>query len=148
MLVTAAIFYLFVILIVILYGWQPSISNGYYLEKVGNWFTGWAISVGVLLFITQVQVNPLVLFPSFGFIVVGLAPKFKSWQKTIHYLGAMFIILGGCAMVAYNDWFMGLYAAMLIGMFSLIPMKNRIFWIEIIAFTILILLLGFTGLRL
>jgi len=124
---------IYAIIVVSCFGLQDSFSASY--KEVGNWFTVWCISVGILLFIGLVKENPIVLFPTFGFIVVGLAPKFDEWQKPIHYLGALFIILGGCGVIAYEKFWYGLIALGIIASFTLLTrkIKRKILWLEIIS---------------
>jgi len=133
-------FFGYVALIIALYGVQASISDSYYLKKIGNWFVVWCFSMAALLIITLASKSGLVLFPAFGFCVVGLAPKFEEWMDgKMHLIGAVTIIAGGLVMVMVDfSLLYGLGAAIVLGLFIALTKKlnNRILWIELLAFTL------------
>jgi len=136
-----SLFFGYVGLIISLYGWQPSISDSYYVEKIGNWFVIWCFAMAVMLMVTLANKSGLVLFPSFGFCVVGLAPKFKEWlHRLMHTIGAITIIVGGLLMVAVDFSLMyGIASTLTIGLFILLSKKlnNRVLWIELLAFVLI-----------
>ena len=142
---TIILFSAYVVYITARYGWLPSISHSFLVKKEGWVFVAWCLTIGVMLFISLVETSEIVAFVAFGFIVVGANPQIDSpFQKKIHYWGALYIILGGCAMVLVdvNPW-LGAGITVAIGLFALLShlfrLPNKIFWIEIVAFLLIII---------
>ena len=139
---TISIIIVYLVYVYFRYGMLDSISESY--RYTGMLFQGWCIAVGVLLFISIYKESPMVLFPSFGFVVVGLAPKYyMEWQKVIHYYGALFIIVRGCTLVIFNyDVFLGiLITGVITAVFfitSRYRMNRRILWVELISIVLII----------
>jgi hypothetical protein len=135
------LFFSYVGLITTLYGIQPSISDSYYIKRIGNWFVVWCFAMATLLMATLANKSGLVLFPSFGFCVVGLAPKFEEWMDgKMHLIGAITIIAGGLLMIVVDfSLIYSIGATLAIGLFILLSKKlnNRVFWIELLAFVLI-----------
>ena len=79
-------------------GYIPdSISNTYYLTGKKGWFT-LAMMTGALtlipgaLEITPENIQPIPFFAAAGMLLVGAAPRFKDYEKTAHYLGAIMLL--------------------------------------------------------
>ena len=74
-----------------------SISNTYYLTGKKAWFT-LAIITGALslipgaLEITPENIQAIPFIAAVGMLMVGAAPNFKDYEKTIHYLGAIILL--------------------------------------------------------
>lgn len=135
-----ALFY--ITIITLIYGWQKSFSDTYYIKEIGWKFSAWCWTMGLLLFLGLYKDAPTVLFPAFGFFVVGFTPKMKEkWIKPVHFYGALIIIVGSCIMlVSHYSIVYGLTSAIIIGLFYWLADKyklnNYILWIEILAFTL------------
>lgn len=120
-----------------------SISNLYYLTGKKAWFT-LAIMTGALSFmpcaldITPENLQAIPFIATTGMLMVGAAPNFKEYGKTVHYLGAIILL-------AFSQiWIMILNPELLlpwiaygIGLAWKILIKNKkpinwVFWAEII----------------
>ena len=118
----------------------PSISDSWY-ELVGKekiLFTLFCFSIGFLMFFQMDGTNPLFFFSGAGLIFTGTAAAFKEKQvKTVHTIGAITCIVFGLAALAYerNTIIPSLVFVGIGFLMYLYPIKNRVWWIEILAFT-------------
>lgn len=76
-----------------------SISDTYY-ERAGNWFTIIMFVASLLLIIGMLDISEgsywqfVSFFTGAGMALVGAAPKFKTGERVIHYLGASVLLVG------------------------------------------------------
>ena len=120
-----------------------SISDTYY-EGAGNWFTIVMFIASFLLIAGMLEMTKdsywqfVSFFTGAGMALVGAAPKFKTGEKIVHYLGAS-VLLAGSQM-----WLLlfGNPLALLVWLTALLwyKSKKKIFWCEIIC--LLSVLLG------
>lgn len=118
----------------------PSISDSWYMlvGKEKGLFTLFCLSIGFLMFFQMDGTNPFFFFSGAGLIFTGTAAAFKEKQvKTVHLIGAVACIVFGLVALLYERntiipmvFFVGV--GLLIW---LLPIKNRVWWIEILAFT-------------
>lgn len=131
------IFLLFVIIMTFIFDWQPSISNFFnVLPKGWKWiFTLFMCVLGVFcIFIGR---NNTMVLMGFSSMLVGFFPRFNDDQKIQHYISAVGIIGAGMWQigVALGLWYLPIIFIILL--YPLTKIKNRIFWIEIVAFLII-----------
>lgn len=131
----------YVLLITLKYGVLPSISDSYYKHNSKLLFFLFMLGVG--LPITLMATSGLMFFSGALFILCGCAPAFKrntySFEDEVHKIGA----LGGiCLLLSYfaiSHFYLPIILAISIGFpVYLLNPKNKTFWLEIIAFIILI----------
>lgn len=110
-----------------------SLSETYYLGA-GNWFCFiFALSsfliAGHLFSITPDIFRFLCFFASGGMLFVGIAPKFKDEESTIHVAGATMLLLSS------QIWLCLYSSPWILLTWLLLPLwinlKQRIFWCEI-----------------
>jgi len=76
-----------------------SISDTYY-EGAGNWFTIVMFIASFLLIAGMLEMTKdsywqfVSFFTGAGMALVGAAPKFKTGEKIVHYLGASVLLAG------------------------------------------------------
>jgi hypothetical protein len=133
-----ALFWAYLIPMVIIYGWPQSISATFYsLPKRINWlFTVWLWALSILLMIAG---STNLMFLAAGFIMfVGVYPYFTE-QKWQHYICAMLGILIGLASLYfdYNEWWLLILAATFVVFAYLAKIKYIDLWLEVAAFVII-----------
>lgn len=122
-----------------------SISDTYY-EGAGNWFTIIMFVASLLLIIGMLNISEgsywqfVSFFTGAGMALVGAAPKFKTGEKIMHYLGASVLLVGS------QMWLLLFGNPLALLIWIGIPLwwksKQRIFWCEIVClFNIFISLL-------
>lgn len=126
----------------------PSISDSWYqlegLQK--SFFTWFCWSLGFFMLFQTNGTSPLFFLSGAGLCFVGAATMFKSDDKftpIIHFLGALICILSALIgiWIERNNYL----PLILYGITSLIlssekiKLKNKIWWIEIIAFIYIII---------
>lgn len=141
------VFLSYVSFIWIRYGVQKSISDSYYRlrpEKLGFIFTlfimGFAYPAAVVA--ANVWITPA----AFLIIVVGIARAFKDSKllHTLHMIGAY----GGVGLsmvgiwVYYHMWYVTIIFIIISGILFILNVKNKIWWVEILAFIIICIVLG------
>jgi len=145
-------FLLYIVWIVIKFGVQPSISDSFYAlqNKYGKGsLTPWLF----WLFLINVAwpIFPLMQFSGFAFfamagiILVGAAARFKSGKstETPHVIGAT----GGIGLAflsigfVFQGWAWIWLAVFLVlaGTLKLVKINNMIWWVEVLAFALIIL---------
>jgi hypothetical protein len=145
--ISALLAAVYIVLITIIYGWQDSFSDTYYIKRIGWKFSAWCWTMAILLFVGLYEQAGLVFVPSFGFVVVGFTPRMReSWVKPIHFWGALLIIVGALLMVTVQiNLVFGLFATVWLGQFSFvaykIDLKRKILWIELLAFCLIYIIL-------
>jgi hypothetical protein len=139
LIIAAFIFIGYIATITYLYGWLPSISESFYRLPVKfNWIFStflWIISINMM----YAGGTNLMFLAGFFIMFVGVFPYFNEtrWQ---HYISALLGIGFGMASlwVNFNQWPLVLLF-IIIGLFLIVSkVKNLYFWIEIIAFNIII----------
>lgn len=120
-----------------------SISDTYY-EGAGNWFTIIMFVASLLLIIGMLDISEgsywqfISFFTGAGMALVGAAPKFKTGEKVVHYLGASVLLVGS------QMWLLLFGNPLALLVWISIPLwwksKQRTFWCEIIC--LLSVLLG------
>jgi len=129
------------------FGVLPSISESHYKlneSRQGYFFTifCWALSVTMVL--EADNSSPFYFYSGAGLGFVGTATHFKwtgSYTHIVHYLGAFVGIV--CAFIGLYDqsnmWVPAAIFAFITAIFVLFKIKNAIFWIEIVAFLLIII---------
>jgi hypothetical protein len=147
-------FSIYIFWIIVKFGVQPSISDSFYAlqDKYGaGSLTPWLF----WLFLINVAwpIFPLMHFSGFAFfamagiILVGAAARFRSGKstETPHVVGAVggtglaFLAIG----IVFGGWAWLWLPAFVIaaGVLQLIKLKNKIWWVEILAFIMIIIAL-------
>lgn len=120
----------------ILFGWQPSISNIFnVLPKGYKWlFTLFMCVIGV--FCMFIGKNNTMVLMGFSCMLVGFFPRFNDDQGLQHYIAAVGIIGSGMWQVGAVMGLWGIPVSFLILSLTihLTKMNNRLFWIEMVAF--------------
>ncbi len=147
-------FAIYILWIVMKFGVQPSISDSFYAlqNKYGKgslipWlFWLFLINVAWPIF-PLMQFNGFAFFAMAGIILVGAAARFKSGKstETPHVVGAV----GGIGLAflsigfVYQGWAWLWIAVFLVlaGILKLIKINHIIWWVEILAFTLIIVAL-------
>lgn len=120
-----------------------SISDTYY-EGAGNWFTIIMFVASLLLIIGMLDISEgsywqfVSFFTGAGMALVGAAPKFKTGEKVVHYLGASVLLVGSQMWLLLFGNPLALLVWISISLWW--KSKQRIFWCEIIC--LLSVLLG------
>lgn len=112
MIISLSIFTLYIAFILIKFGLIPSISQSYYeLEKIkkgyGWIFTFWAWGVTFFLLPTLLDycsenTKFLAFLTAMGLCFVGIAPRFKTFQKYIHFISAGVCLAGSFLIIIFN----------------------------------------------
>ena len=138
--ITGIYLLLFVILTTIFLGWQTSISNNYKSLPEGyKWiFVVFMMILGSLCI--AIGKDNAMTIAGFGCWFVGCFPRFYDDQNVQHYIGALAIIAGGMweVTVVKEFWYLPIIFLGVIGIIILLKFKNRILWIELVAFVIII----------
>lgn len=143
--ISLVIFISYSIVILNIFGVLPSVSDSYYsLKKYGELgvFTMfcWGVSFPLLIYwidFSQNDWNFLPFLACSALMFVGASPAFRDlkFEKKVHSVSAIICLL--CSYI-WALWFGNIYLAIGCIIFSiaigLISKKNRIYWIEIIAF--------------
>lgn len=117
----------------------PSISESWY-ELVGiekNLFTLFCFSIGFLMLFQMDGTTPLFFFSGAGIIFTGAAAAFKeSMTRTVHTTGAIACIAFGLAALYFERGVIYPASVFCVVAFliNILPIKNRVWWIEILAF--------------
>lgn len=136
-----AITFLYAIYVTAMYGWQKSFSDTYYTQPLGWIFQAWCWVLALLIFLAYYNAAPAILVSTFGFVVVGAAPKMReAWQRPIHFYGAVLTMVGGCWALTQLNLFNGLLGTAILALSALVLMRwkprNYFFWLEALAFLI------------
>lgn len=140
-LVSTEIFWMYVLLIIALYGIPTSLSGSWYLLPNNKRviFTLVCVFNSFLLLFSILPVvndyNTLITLPfaASGLMLVGMSPHFKdkSLQFWIHMIGAF--IAGGFATafcIYHGYWYISVITLVNFIIISIADFKNIIFWIE------------------
>lgn len=127
------------------FGVPKSLSDTFYLwEKVrrdfGMLFTSFCITLGTLMSIVMYDMMTgkwyqfLGVFAGLGLNFVGIAPHFRTWQKTVHVAGATTSAVASILAISLcGYWYV---PAILLALQIIITGKwaTRVFWSEMAAF--------------
>lgn len=141
--IQAITFVSFVSYIIYRYGIPESISDSYYLlERRGTLFTifCWILSV-TMIYHGDEPTYPFLL-SGVGLAFVGAATMFKwkgSGTDVVHYIGAVIGIVGAFIGIGYElSAIPGLVFLSIQCVIMISGMNNKIFWIEIVAFVLIL----------
>ena len=138
--ITAVLFVLFVGLSLIILGVQPSISAIYKaLPSKWKWlFVLFMFILGGLCI--AIGSNNAMTIMGFGCFFVGSFPRFYDDQGFQHYIGALAIISAGMwhVGVVLELWILPLIFGIITIIILLFNVRNKILWIELSAFAIMI----------
>jgi hypothetical protein len=134
--VVSIIFTTFVGVCLMVFGWQPSISNIFnVLPKGWKWlFTLFMVVLGT--FCIAIGKNNAMTLMGFACWLVGFFPRFNDDQEKQHYISAIGIIGSGLWQVGvvYKEWWLPLIFICCLPL--LLRVRNKTFWIEIVFFII------------
>ena len=135
------IFLTFIILVWSQHGVLPSISESWYTLKEKWMFTLFCYSLGFLHLFHEPG-NILYMLAGFSLIFVGAATRFKdgAYTTAIHIGGAISaIILSFIALAIKGIWLGPIFTGLTWGWFKFFNIKNRTWWVEIVAFVFIML---------
>lgn len=154
--VSLAVFTSYLIIIGVLFGWLPSISQSYYefSDRWGN-KASWAFTIALWGFaipfmIAGIEMSAgspyqwLMFLAPAGICFTGAAPQFKKgMEDKVHYIGAVSgIVLGMLGLgLIFHAYYAIIGAVVAIGAMQLLKVNNKTYWIEVIAFYTIILTL-------
>jgi hypothetical protein len=119
----------------------PSISDSWYElpDPINNLFTLFCWSIGFLMFFQMDGSTPFFFFSGAGLCFTGTATMFrleKSTEQRIHFIGAaacvFFALIG--LLVERHYWLPMIFVCLGIFWCTSENFKNKIWWIEIVAF--------------
>jgi hypothetical protein len=91
LIISFAIFAIYVMYIFIKYGVRPSLSDSFY--SAGYLFTGWCFVIGISVTAVMLELSEgkwyqfIAFLAGSGLCLVGAAPRFKAYERTTHYVG-------------------------------------------------------------
>ena len=134
------------ILVALLYGVQKSISDSFYIDRVGHWFTLYCWSFPLLTLVAVIEDAPLMFPACVGIMLVGAAAEFRVKHiGVVHYVAAVLgVTLAFVALMVHYELVvgLGLTAIMVIVTlyYALLRIPKRVWWIEVWA--ILLIYIG------
>lgn len=134
-----AIITIYLIVVVIKFGWLKSISDSYYHIKHKDIFSFvlWAFAILMLLGVNDVITTAIYPFACFGIVIVGAYTQFKGSKfiQIMHFAGAIagigLGIIGLWAEFGYM-WLTLIYLP-LYCIAKYVFKRNQTYWIEVIA---------------
>lgn len=143
------VFFSYIIPIILIYGVLPSVSDSYYElpEKYNFLFTlfCWGFAIPTMIIGVDLTDNFLMFFAGSGICFVGAAAAFKEeLPKKVHIWSAIIGIVSSQLSIAFDFkmYYLNAVFLLLSGLLLLIKPKNRIFWLEIVAFVAICYVLG------
>jgi len=125
----------FLIVWVIQFGWQKSVSAYYYELKNKVWFTLalWGFAAPIMVYGSIMHGSPWFFIAGAGICFVGAAPDYKmSMEGDAHYISAVSgIIIGLIAISLIGAWYVSVPTALII--ISINKIKNHTYWQELLA---------------
>jgi hypothetical protein len=140
------IFVIYVTYITYRFGLLPSISESHYKLnefRQGYIFTIFCWSLATTMVLQSDQSSPFYFFSGMGLAFVGAATQFK-WTGAnthiVHYLGAFIGIACALAALYFESgmWLPATLFTFITAIIILFKAKNATFWIEIVAFLLII----------
>lgn len=116
------------------------ISQSYYLLNNGNIFTIWIILVAFFIFPIWVEISPiyfqfLPFLSVIALFLVGVCPKYIKQDRIPHIAGAiMTCTLSVIWNMVSNTLIIPLVLLLIIALLYFFNAKNKLFWIECLAF--------------
>lgn len=129
------------------YGVQESISASYYaLPKKYNFlFTLFCWGFAVPAIIASIDVTPFMFFAGVGICFVGAAAQINdNWVNKIHSTAAILGVLFSQLAIVFG-YHMPLVSGIsiaIIALLKLLALKNKTWWIELVAFSAIVYTLG------
>lgn len=127
------VFFLYIYYVVSKYGVLSSISSSYYASGEKRSFQIFCFLIGIPMVFYS---HPLFMLSAFSLVVVGIADDYtRETSRAVmstHFIGAGLGIVS--ALTALGVEYLILF---IIGTIPLIPVKNKIWWIEIWAFIVI-----------
>ena len=124
------------------FGVLPSISDSFYAWK-GQWCWLFTLFCWIMTFtILPIEPNPFFFFTAAGLGFVGAAAQIKDkFVEKVHVKGAVIGISAGLLGIGftYGDWWLVISALIIAGLIKLFKIKNDIWWIEITAYSAVII---------
>jgi hypothetical protein len=141
LLISFTIFTTYILVVYKKFGILKSVSDSYYHIKRKAVFTLvlWSFAIPVSIAAS----SPIMFFAVAGICFVGAAPAFKGWEteSRVHVVGATSgIVLGLVSLwVELGLWYLPcIYAAGFLAI-VLLKVKHRTWWIEIMAFYVILI---------
>ena len=141
-LISATIFYSYVLTIFFKFGVLPDISSSYYKSGGKPYFTFFSFGISIPIIIVGVELSPLFFFAGALMSFMGVAAAFKDNKlvRRVHNVGAV----GGITLAWLGLFFIGQYVigiVMFLGIVGLFKYsgENRVWWVEIWAYDMIIL---------
>ena len=133
--ITLSIFISYILFVMIRFGILPSISDSYYKIKAKPLFTFflWSVAIGAILLGDSI----LMFLAGSGIVFVGAAAAFRQRiTKTVHVIGAVSGIVFSQLeiIINYQMWWVTFIFASLAWVLHSNKIKNKTWWIEILAF--------------
>jgi hypothetical protein len=140
------IFVTYVTYITYRFGVLPSISESFYKLnefRKGHFFTFFCFALSTTMVLESYKSSPLYFFSGVGLAFVGVATRFKwsgAHTNIVHYLGAFVGIVSALAALYFESgmWIPATLFAFITALIVLFKIKNATFWIEIVAFLLII----------
>lgn len=135
--IVIAVFFSYVGTVWAKFGVQPSISDSFYSWK-GNWrhlFTFFCWGLALPIFIAEPIHWFFITAGGLGFVGTAAEIK-KEFVSKVHNPSAVVAIISGLLGITFvfGHWYIALSGIVLSGLLALFNVKNKIWWVEIIAF--------------
>lgn len=137
------LFYGYLAIIALFFGWLPSISQSFYelkKHRLGFVFTIFMFSLSMLIILAAAK--PIMTAAGLLIVLVGAFPYFdkkgpgtKHNQKTAHYLVALGgMLLGMVSLwVEFGQWEVVVISICIAIVLKLIKINNLFYWLELLA---------------
>jgi hypothetical protein len=139
------VFITYTLFIYLRYGLLKAISQSYYElkeDKLGMLFFLFCLSLAIPLFAFYVETkNLLWIVASFGAFLTGAASAFESKHTRLaHFIGSIMLIAGSLISIwaYFGLWWPTALMAITIWVIVAMLKNNKVWWIEIAAFIIII----------
>lgn len=131
-------FITYVVTISFRYGVLSSISDSYYVMKHKYWFNLFIVNTGILFSLLG-DCN-LMFFAGSSLCFVSAAPFFKEAPDSlIHTIGACGAIILGMFWLVFDEYiYLPIIFVIGCGIIYVLKIKNKVWWIEIVAFSCVI----------
>lgn len=137
-LISISVFTIYLIFILVKFGVLKSISDSYYHLKNKVLFT---LALWGFAFPAIIAGNTALMFlAGSGIVFVGVAFDFKeNFTKIVHYTAAALGVVFGMVSLWLDFGFWFIPVGFILISCGLLSLKNKIFWIEVLAFYTIIL---------
>jgi ABC-type iron transport system FetAB permease component len=139
--ISAVIFFSYIAFILVRYGVQPSVSESYYCLPEKYKFVFTLVMWGFTLPLMFAANSLLMMLAGTGIFFVGAAVAFKQpMTRTVHYVAAALGIgFGMVWIISVGLWWLPLMYVLCSASFWFVLDEEKIWWIEILSFTLIIL---------